>query len=123
MEIKLTDREADLMEVLWRRGPSTVTEVGETLVDELAYTTVLTVLRTLEEKGYVAHEQEGRAHRYADIVARRSALQALKHKLFHGSTGLLPAHLVEDEKLSDEEIDRIKSLLKRRFAANKGKRS
>ena len=127
MEIKLTDREADLMEILWRRGPSTVAEVRESLADDLAYTTVLTILRTLEEKGYVAHEQEGRAHRYTAVVerdvARRSALQALKHKLFHGSTGLLLAHLVEDEKLSDEEIERIKSMLKRRSAAKRGKRS
>lgn len=127
MEIKLTDREADLMEVLWRRGPSTVAEVRESLADDLAYTTVLTILRTLEEKGYVGHEQEGRAHRYMAAVerdvARRSALKALKRKLFHGSTGLLLAHLVEDEKLSEEEIDRIKRLLKQRSGAKKGKQS
>ena len=127
MEIKLTDREADLMEVLWRRGPSTVAEVRDSLADELAYTTVLTILRTLEDKGYVAHEQEGRAHRYAAVVerevARRSALKALKRKLFQGSTGLLLAHLVEDEKLSDEEIQRIRSLLKRHAGAKKGKPS
>jgi predicted transcriptional regulator len=118
MDIRLTDREIDLMEVLWRRGPSTVAEVREHLADDLAYTTVLTILRTLEEKGYVAHEQEGRAHRYAAVVerdlARRSALTALRHKLFQGSASLLLTHLVADEQLSDEEIKRIRDLLKRR---------
>ena len=59
-----TDRELDVMAVLWDRGPSTVAEVRENLEDPLAYTTVLTVLRTLETKGYVSHEEEGKAHRY-----------------------------------------------------------
>jgi predicted transcriptional regulator len=123
MEIRLTDREIDLMEVLWRRGPSTVAEVQENLADDLAYTTVLTVLRTLEDKGFVAHEREGRAHRYAAVVARdtarRSALKALRHKLFQGSTSLLLAHLVADEQLNDEEIKRIRGLLRRRSASKK----
>lgn len=117
MEIRLTDREAHVMEVLWQRGPSTVAEVREDLPDELAYTTVLTVLRTLEGKGYVAHSQEGRAHRYSAAVehdlARRSALRALSRKLFEGSTELLLTHLVADETLSDAEIRRIKELLDR----------
>ena len=54
-----TDRELDVMAVLWDRGPSTVAEVREHLEDALAYTTVLTVLRTLETKGFVSHEEEG----------------------------------------------------------------
>jgi BlaI family transcriptional regulator, penicillinase repressor len=90
-----------------------------------AYTTVLTILRTLEEKGYVAHEQEGRAHRYGATVehdvARRSALQALTRRFFEGSKGLLLAHLVDDDKLSDEEIERIRGLLRRRSKSKKGK--
>ena len=76
-EIHLTDREADVMRVLWERGPSVVNEVKESLADDLAYTTVLTILRTLEQKGYVKHEEEGRVHRYAAAVketaARKSA--------------------------------------------------
>lgn len=117
MEIRLTDREAQIMEVLWRRGPSTVAEVREALSDNLAYTTVLTMLRTLEGKGYVAHSTEGRAHRYASSVtretARRSAARALAQKLFEGSTELLLTHIVTDEKLSDAEVRRIKRLLDR----------
>jgi BlaI family penicillinase repressor len=115
MDISLTDREADLMEVLWEQGPSTVAEVRARLADELAYTTVLTVLRTLESKGYVAHDEEGRAHRYSAIVGRdvaqQSALNALTKKLFKGSTELLLTRLVADRKLSQTEIDRIRKLL------------
>lgn len=117
MEIRLTDREAQIMEVLWRRGPSTVAEVREALSDDLAYTTVLTMLRTLEGKGYVGHSTEGRAHRYAPSVTRetaqRSAARALAQKLFKGSTELLLTHIVTDEKLSDAEVRRIKRLLDR----------
>ena len=89
MNILLTDREADIMQVLWERGPSVVAEVRGRLSDELAYTTVLTILRTLEAKGYVRHEEEGRVHRYAAAVqrqaARKSALRHLTRKLFDGS--------------------------------------
>jgi BlaI family transcriptional regulator, penicillinase repressor len=115
MRIVLADREADLMEVLWERGPSTVAEVREKLKVNLAYTTVLTILRNLEGKGYVGHEEEGRAHRYVALVARdaarRSALRDLSAKLFKGSTELLLTHLVADQKLSDEEVRRIRRLL------------
>ena len=118
MDITLTDREADLMEILWERGPSTVAEVREALADELAYTTVLTILRTLESKGYVDHDEEGRAHRYSALVAcdsaRRSALKALSQKLFRGSTELLLTHLVSDQKLTAAQISRIKRLLDQR---------
>ncbi len=57
MEIVFTERELDVMAIVWDRGGATVAEVRERLKDELAYTTVLTVLRTLEEKGYVRHEE------------------------------------------------------------------
>jgi predicted transcriptional regulator len=115
MEFSLTDREASLLEILWDRGPSTVTEVRARLADELAYTTVLTILRNLESKGYVNHEEEGRAHRYSALVARdtaqRSALQALKHKLFQGSSELLLTRLVAEKDLSRAQIERIQQIL------------
>jgi predicted transcriptional regulator len=118
VDITLTDREAEFMEVLWERGPSTVAEVREQLPDDLAYTTVLTILRNLEGKGYVGPSKDGRAHRYAPLVARdaarRSALRDLSAKLFKGSTELLMTHLVADQKLSDAEIKRIRSLLNQR---------
>jgi BlaI family transcriptional regulator, penicillinase repressor len=70
MNIQFTDRELDVMGVLWEQGASTVAEVRAALKDDLAYTTVLTILRTLEDKGYVAHEEEGRAHRYRPLVEK-----------------------------------------------------
>ncbi len=73
MRIAFTDRELDVMSVLWDRETATVAEVRERLADRLAYTTVLTVLRTLEQKGYVAHASEGRAHRYRPLVKRDAA--------------------------------------------------
>ena len=118
MKVALTDREADLMDVLWEHGPSTVAEVRDELGDDLAYTTVLTILRTLESKGYVQHDPEGRAHRYYAVIARdiarQSALNALSKKLFKGSTELLLTHLVSDRKLSDAQLARIRELLDQR---------
>ena len=118
MDIVLADREAELMEVLWEYGPSTVTEVKERVPDELAYTTVLTILRTLETKGYVTHDSEGKAHRYAALIerdaARRSALQAMAEKFFKGSTAVLLTHLVADEKLKPEDVRRLRALLAKR---------
>ena len=124
MKISLTDREADLMQVLWDHGPSLVAEVREHLKDELAYTTVLTVLRTLEAKGYVDHEEAGRGHRYFAKVkqqaARKSALRHLTEKLFQGSAEALFMHLVSDQKLTPEQLKRMRELLAEK-AADKGK--
>lgn len=118
MQISLTDREADVMQVLWEHGPSLVAEVREQLSDELAYTTVLTVLRTLEGKGYVGHEEEGRGHRYYASIkqqaARKNAIQHLTDKLFKGSAELLFSHLVSEQKLSPEQIRRMRQLLAER---------
>jgi predicted transcriptional regulator len=115
MDITFTDREADVMQVLWDHGPSVVTEVQAGISDKLAYTTVLTVLRTLESKGYVGHSEEGRGHRYHAIIeqqqARKSALRHLTSKLFKGSAELLMTHLVSDQKLSAEQVRRMRALL------------
>jgi predicted transcriptional regulator len=123
MRIILADREADLMEVLWDDGPSTVAEVRKRLKVKLAYNTVLSILRTLETKGYVGHEEEGRAHRYVARVARdaarHSALRQLSTKLFKGSVELLMTSAVSDKKLSDEEIRRIRALLDKRAEGDK----
>lgn len=118
-EIQFTARELDVMTVLWDRGPSTVSEVRKALADELAYTTVLTILRILEEKGYVGHEAEGRAHRYRPLVERTeagdSALRRLTQRLFSGSRELLLTRLVEDEDLTEEELRRMRDLLAERL--------
>lgn len=118
-EVVFTERELDVMAVLWEHGPSTVAEVQERLADPLAYTTVLTVLRTLEEKGRVGHEEEGRAYRYHPLVekdtAQDSALERLTRKLFSGSTELLLTHLVAERDLSDDELRRLHRLLEDRL--------
>ena len=124
-DIYLTDREADVMQVLWDHGPSVVNEVKEQLHDELAYTTVLTILRTLETKGYVGHSQEGRGHRYFAAVkqqaAQQSALRHLTAKLFKGSAELLFTHLVSDRKLSAKEIRAMRALLEEKSLEEKQK--
>ena len=118
--VQFTDRELDVMTVLWERGPSTVAEVQAELDDRLAYTTVLTVLRLLEEKGHVAHSEEGRAHRFHPLVERdqagKSALRRITDRLFSGSPELLLTRLVEDETLSAEELERMRELLDRRLS-------
>lgn len=115
MEIVLYDREVEVMQVLWEKGSATVAEVRDALADEMAYTTVLTVLRRLEEKGYVSHEEEGRAHRYYPAVERQqvreSALERLTRRLFQGSPELLLTHLVSRRKLSADELRRLKALV------------
>ena len=115
MHIAFTDRELDVMSVLWDIGPATVADVRERIADELAYTTVLTVLRTLEQKGYVGHTEDGRAHRYKPLVKRevagRTALRRLVEKVFDGSPELLLTQLVSDKNLSDEELRRLRKLL------------
>lgn len=119
MDIRFTARELDVISVLWDRGPSTVAEVRKSLDDELAYTTVLTILRILEEKGYVGHTTEGRAHRYQPLVERStaggSALKRIRQRLFGGSPELLLTRLVEDDDLTDDELRRMRDLLARRL--------
>ncbi len=114
-----TERELDVMDVLWDMDSGTVGEVREHLPVDLAYTTVLTILRTLEDKGYVGHEAEGRAYRYRPLVAREdaqvSAIERVTRKLFSGSTELLLTHLVSDRDLGDEELARLRELLDKRL--------
>ena len=111
-DIALGDRELDVMGVLWELGSGTVTEVREELPVTLAYTTVLTILRNLEEKGLVSHEAEGRAHRYSPVVAKKDARSTLVgrlvDKLFHGSAEQLLVHLVRDRQLSAADLMRIR---------------
>lgn len=123
MRVSFTDRELDVMVVLWDRGSATVAEVRERLPDDLAYTTVLTVLRTLEEKGHVGHREEGKAHRYFPLVERRiaarSALGRLLDTVFNGSPELLLAQLVSDRDLSDDELKRLRKLMDARVRGRK----
>ena len=121
MEISFTDRELDVMAVLWEHGSGTVAEVRGALNDALAYTTVLTVLRTLQDKGYVTHAVEGRAHRYYPAVTQHaaggSALSRVLDKIFGGSSELLLTQLVSDRKLDATELRRLRKLLDERLTS------
>lgn len=118
MDVELTPRELDLMEILWARGPSTVSEVQGALSDELAYTTVLTMLRIMEGKGYLSRTREGRADRYAPEVKRRAAekgaLGRVTERLFWGSPEELLIRLVETD-LDADQLRRMRELLDRRI--------
>jgi predicted transcriptional regulator len=117
--VTLTRRELDLMSILWKLKSATVAEVRGRLADELAYPTVLTMLRNLELKGYARHEDEGRAFRYFPVIepnqAGDSALHRLVSKVYQGSRALLVSRLIADEKISPQELRRIKQLLQQRL--------
>lgn len=107
------------MEVLWSRERATVAEVVSALPPPpLAYSTVLTTLRTLEQKGYIAHQEDGRAYVYHTVVPRsaaaKSAMQHLLDRFFGKSPGDLAVALLNDAPLSDGDIAKIKRLLQRR---------
>ena len=118
-EAFFTDRELDVMSILWRHGSATVSEVREELADPLAYTSVLSALQTLEEKGYVRHESEGRAYRYYPLVASEeaggSAIGRILDKVFHGSAEMLLAQLVSERKVPADELRRMRRLLEERL--------
>ena len=118
-DLHFPPRELAVMSVLWRLGPSTVTEVREGLDDHLAYTTVLSALQTLEEKGYVRHESAGRAYRYSAAVpadkAGRSAIARIKDAIFQGSSEAMLTQMVSDRKLGREELERMRALLDARL--------
>jgi len=115
----LTDAELRLMDVIWEKGSATVGEVADALPKSLglAYNTVLTTLRILEEKGYLSHTKakEGRAFVYRAEVGRneasRNAVRYLVSRFFRNSPELLVLNLLEDEKLDTRELARIRELL------------
>jgi predicted transcriptional regulator len=114
----LTDAELRLMEVLWARGQATVSEVVEGLPKEvdLAYSTVLTTLRILENKGYLRHVKDGRAFVYRPLVersqAQQSAVAHLVRRFFADSPELLMLNLIESKKISAKEL----ALLRKRIS-------
>ncbi|MFQ5608529.1 MAG: BlaI/MecI/CopY family transcriptional regulator [Candidatus Zixiibacteriota bacterium] len=113
----LTDAELKLMETLWARGSASINDVVAALpADEpLAYNTVLTTMRILERKGYVSHTKIGRAHIYHPLVDRSTAQDsAVKHVLnrfFDSSAEQLALHILEQEKLTHEDIERLRALI------------
>jgi len=120
----LTDHELRLMEVLWKHGQATVADVTASVGSPpLAYNTVLTTLRTLEQKGYVTHDEDGRAFVFRPLVARRaaaeSAIRQLVRRFFGNSPGRLAVTLVDETGLTDEDLARIGRALNRKRKASK----
>jgi predicted transcriptional regulator len=117
----LTEAELRLMDVLWDKGHATVSEVCDSLPKQpsLAYNTVLTTMRILEDKGYLRHTKaaEGRAFIYRPVVRRetasRNAVQHLLRRFFGNSAGKLVLNLLENDELDEEELRRIRKLVKR----------
>ena len=112
----LTEAELRLMDVLWNRGKASVADVTAALPPPpIAYNSVLTTMRILEQKGYVRHEEEGRAYIYIPVVEReqaeQSAVDQLVNRFFNNSAGNLALKLVESKELDKTELARLKALI------------
>jgi predicted transcriptional regulator len=114
----LTEAELRLMKILWRRGESAVTDLMEALPEgeQLAYNSVLTTIRILEQKGYVEHRQEGRAFVYRTCIqeseASRSEVRNVLNRFFGNSREKLVLSLLGDEQISAEELDRLRDAIR-----------
>lgn len=115
----LTDAESQVMSVLWRASQASVSEVMGALsgTRAVSYSTVQTILRILETKGYVAHVKVARAFVYRPVIderqARRRALRHLVTRLFEGSPTLLVLNVLEDEEIDPVEREQLKKLIER----------
>ncbi len=113
----LTEGEQRLMEVIWTRGSATVAEVLEAIPERErpAFNTVQTMLRIMEKKGYLRHEERGRAFIYHAKVERddaaRAAVQNVVKRFFNNSAGLLAVRLLEKEELSTQELTQMRRLI------------
>jgi predicted transcriptional regulator len=115
----LTDAEADVMAALWRLGKASVGDVAAAMRNtrDVTYSTVQTMLRILETKGYVTHDKVARAFVYEPVVdaqqARRRALRHLVRRLFDGSPSLLVLNVLEDEEIDPAEREQLRKLIER----------
>lgn len=118
-DIYFPPRELAVMSVLWRLGSASVSDVRDALDEDLAYTSVLSALQTLEDKGYVRHEPEGRAYRYFPTVAADraggSALARIRDAIFQGSAERMFAQMVADKKLDRKTLESMRQLLAQRL--------
>jgi predicted transcriptional regulator len=114
----LTEREAEVMAVLWQLGPASAETVRANLKGEPHDSSVRTVLRVLEDKGHVTHTKQGRTYIYRpkarQATAQRKAVQVLMARLFGGSAERLVVRLLEDEEISPDELRRLAETLEQR---------
>src|ERR1700735_3527037 len=127
--ITLTEAELRLMKILWQRGESVVSDLVAAMPDgeTLAYNSVLTTVRILEQKGYVDHRQEGRAFVYRPSVAEheasRSEVRHVLHRFFGNSPERLLLTLLGDEDVSPDELHRLKTAIAQAESAPKERRA
>ena len=114
----LTSQELEIMKVIWRSGASTVRDVYEALLEhrKIAYTTVMTMMNILEQKGYLKKSQKDRAYTYEATKPQKQVIRGMVRefvdRVFNGSAEPLLLHLVEDRQLSEGDLDEIRSLLR-----------
>ena len=120
IEKPLTATELEMMNVIWRIGPCSVLQVVEQLRPEreLAYTSVSTIVRILEQKGYVVSSKEGRGHLYEAAVSKedyqRSTVQRMVTSVFDNTPALLVRRLLDTESLSSDDLAEIRALLRKK---------
>lgn len=114
----LTPREAQIMEVLWDSGSATADQIRSALPGEPHDSTIRTLLRVLEEKGYVRHTAKGKAYVYAPTIKRasaeRKALRSIVQRFFGGSAEALVMRLIEDDQLTPDQLDQLRKQLESR---------
>src|SRR6478752_1457272 len=118
-----TDRELEALKVLWERGETTVRDLADAMnaaakqtgADELAYTTVLSLLQVMEQKGLVGHRREGKAYVYVPRAERQSTIRRLANsfldKVFDGAVDEYLVHALESKRLSSDELDQLEAML------------
>lgn len=115
----LTGQELEIMKVVWDRETVTVRDVYEDLLAKrkVAYTTVMTMLNILEQKGHLEKTQEDRAYLYRSTKPRNQVIRGMVrefvNRVFNGSAEPLLLHLVEDRKLSEKDIEEIRTLIRK----------
>jgi BlaI family penicillinase repressor len=114
----LTSQELEIMKVVWSSSASTVRDVYEALLErrKIAYTTVMTMMNILEQKGYLKKTQKDRAYVYQATKPQKQVIRGMVRefvdRVFNGSAEPLLLHLVEDRQLSEEDLNQIRSMLK-----------
>lgn len=117
-DVSPSDRELEALKVLWGRGTGTVREIADAMNaggEELAYTTVLSLLQVMEQKGLVGHRRDGKAYVYLPRVERQSTFRQLAggflEKVFDGAVDEYLVHALESKRLSDQELDQLEAML------------
>ena len=114
----LTSQELEIMKIVWRSGAATVRDVYETLLEhrKIAYTTVMTMMNILETKGYLKKRQGDRAFVYTPSRPEKQVIRAMVRefvdRVFNGSAEPLLLHLVEDRRLSEQDVEEIRRMLR-----------